>query len=75
LWTITAFALAHSIALSPATLGVVDVSGPPVAMSCDALCPVMALSRNGSEVLACPLSKVRQTNLPRTDQTALPKIG
>jgi len=42
LWTITAFTLAHSITLSPATLGVVDVSGPPIAMGCDELCPVMA---------------------------------
>ena len=27
--TITAFTVAHSITLSPATLGVVDVPGPP----------------------------------------------
>jgi len=30
LWTITAFTIAHSITLSLATLGVVQVSGPPV---------------------------------------------
>ena len=30
LWTITAFTIAHSITLSLATLGVVDVPGPPV---------------------------------------------
>lgn len=28
--TVTAFTLAHSITLSPVTLGVVDVPGPPV---------------------------------------------
>jgi hydrogenase/urease accessory protein HupE len=33
LWTVTAFTVAHSITLTAATLGVVDVPGPPVEAS------------------------------------------
>src|SRR5262249_1293493 len=49
-WTITAFTLAHSITLSLATLGVVNVPGPPVEAS-------IALS---ILLLACEIVRTRR---------------
>jgi hydrogenase/urease accessory protein HupE len=58
LWTITAFTLAHSITLSPATLGVVHVPGPPV----EAMIALSIL------LLACELVRLERGQASMTAQ-------